>query len=338
MIIGDPLAGKTNILRALYLLFNYRPLGFDYHSHFAEEPTTEVAVEFTDPPGSVQLVKDENTAVYTVNGRKFTGIRTSVPDEAVQLINMNDLNIGKQLAKQFLICSSPGEAARVINQITKLENVDKWNSSLTSKILQENREIKILEAQRVEAEEAIKKFDNLPQIIALLNEAKVLSDQEREVTNVLIQFDKALEELEEIEESLRGRESILKLEGIVKEAAQIVETMISHDECLADISRVEEIEEVITENTRFLRAEEVVRPALEVINQIENLVININNVQNLESEITNLESEISLGETELSKIKNLLQKFLREDCEGRCPLCFSKTSKVTPEHVMELFG
>jgi DNA repair ATPase RecN len=338
VIIGDPLSGKTNILRALYLLFSYRPLGFDYHSHFSEEPTTEVEAEFTDPNGKIQLVKDANTAVYWVNGRKFTGIRTSVPDEAVELINMNNLNIGKQLAEQFLICASPGEAARVINQITKLENVDKWTSSLTSKILQENREIKILEAQKLEAGSIIKKFDNLPQVIASLTEAQALADREKEVLQTLVHFNVALAELEEIDESLHSKKALLKLEGIVGEASQIMETMTAHEACLTDISRIEEIDEAITENTRFLRAEEVVLPALEVINQIETFIIKIHNAQNLEYEITNLESEISLGETELTEIKNLLQKFLREDCEGRCPLCFSKTSKVTPEHVMELFG
>jgi exonuclease SbcC len=150
VILGRSGCGKTNILRALIWLATNRPRGLAFRSRFAKKglPTeVEAAVSPTSTPNGKQLVTNSESisltlrkstkgmAVYSVGNTELTGFGSSVPEEVVELLDLNpELNIREQLDAPFLITSSPGEVAGVINRVTKLENVDKWVSQLTTRV------------------------------------------------------------------------------------------------------------------------------------------------------------------------------------------------------------
>ena len=87
---------------------------------------------------------------YTIDqgalgNHNFEGFSTSVPDQIEETLNLSELNIQEQFDIPFLVMTSPGEIARTINRITKLEKVDEWVSKLTTKVNQNNTKIKLLE-------------------------------------------------------------------------------------------------------------------------------------------------------------------------------------------------
>jgi len=131
VIYGLGQSGKTNILRAINWVVNNRPSGFNMHSHFSDDDST--MVELILDNGIVKLTKTSKLTTYLLNrDAKFSYTGKSVPEPITQLLNINEINISNQLDAPFLITDSPGEVGKVINRITKIEQVDNWIGRLTT--------------------------------------------------------------------------------------------------------------------------------------------------------------------------------------------------------------
>ena len=132
VIYGLGQSGKTNIIRAINWVVRNRPSGFNMHSHFAQDE--ETSVELILDNGIVNLSKTAKKIVYSIaHVGSYSYIGGSVPEPITQLLNINEINISNQLDTPFLITDSPGEVGKVINRITKIEQVDSWISKLTTK-------------------------------------------------------------------------------------------------------------------------------------------------------------------------------------------------------------
>jgi len=166
VIEGESLNGKTAIIRAIrWVLFN-RPLGFNFHSNFAKEKYTSVEIEFDD--GTVELIKDKNKSYYVLNGdyeNTYQAMKGNLPDKIKSLMNVDEINIQRQLDSPFLITGSAGEIARMINNITNLEKVDLWVSDLTSDINSENRLLELKKLELESNQENLKHYNILPDLI-----------------------------------------------------------------------------------------------------------------------------------------------------------------------------
>jgi chromosome segregation ATPase len=191
-IVGLPDSGKTNILRAMDWVIRNRPLGFRFHSDFAVGPTVVSITTMDDPEGDygwqVRFAKDKQGAEYDItDGRtseKLKAVGSDVPDQVQQLLNLNDLNMQKQLDQPFLICSSPAEVTKVLNQVTRLEKTDAAISSITTDINSTNKEMRILQQSIEEGQSCLKRFEKLDELEAVVG---------------------ALERFEEIYNGLRDR-------------------------------------------------------------------------------------------------------------------------------------
>jgi predicted ATP-dependent endonuclease of OLD family len=163
-IIGSGQSGKTNLLRALFLVKNYRPLGFRYHSDFTDEEKTSVHTIFDDADIYFEKGKESKSAKYKLNGKTFSTLNRQVPDEVINAINMDSLNIHDEYSPPFLITSSASEISKAINQATRMENIDKWKRKLRSKILGLKKWLQVLKTDVQDIELELTKFKNLKQI------------------------------------------------------------------------------------------------------------------------------------------------------------------------------
>jgi hypothetical protein len=111
------------------------------------------------------LEKDEKGgSEYSVNKTVFRNFKSEVPDEVQKALNFGDLNIQSQLDQHFLITSPPGEVARVINNVIRIEQVDEWVAETTSRINRANSEIRILESQTEQTQKKLHSFEYLPEL------------------------------------------------------------------------------------------------------------------------------------------------------------------------------
>lgn len=121
-IIGNSNQGKTAILRALLWALTNRPIGNFFISHWADE----CSVKLITNKGIVERKRNNKFNGYIINNKKkLKAIKTDVPDEIKHILNIDNVNIQKQLDSPFLLSSSSGEVAKFFNKTIKLDLIDK---------------------------------------------------------------------------------------------------------------------------------------------------------------------------------------------------------------------
>jgi exonuclease SbcC len=130
-IVGTSDSGKSAIIRAVRWLWQNRPLGDSFRSHWITEkdPTSvrlQVEGENTNQP---IITRHKRTTVYNIyridDAPVMEGFGTSVPEEIVGILNMDSLNLqGQHDNPAFLLSESPGEVARVLNRTVRLDVLD----------------------------------------------------------------------------------------------------------------------------------------------------------------------------------------------------------------------
>lgn len=119
-IIGASDAGKTACIRALKWVATNRPVGDSFINHSSD--FVRVTVE-TDCHTIIRE-RTSKTNTYELNGTSFQAVGTDVPQDVIDVLNLNNLNIQYQMDSPFLLTESPGEVARTINKVIKLDDID----------------------------------------------------------------------------------------------------------------------------------------------------------------------------------------------------------------------
>lgn len=301
VILGKTGSGKTNILRALLWVLTYRPRGFRCRSRFVDESSltkVEVVVSSTSDkqvPQSVSLERTEKgMAVYTVGEDSFRGKKEKgwvVPKEVQDALNLSaDLNIRQQFDAPFLILSSPPEVATVINRVTRLERVDDWLSDLNSRARANTREEASVVGELSDKRDSLTRFETLPA------------------------FEKAVEELEEIEERKEATEFEYYGLKAVKEKIEIATAEVKA-------------------SSRVLGAEKLVDEALELNSRAEDLREEIYGLERVSQKIVEARSVLKgLREAVRTRRNEMKGVFAKLGC---CPFCSTRLSKKVVEKLVE---
>lgn len=122
VIIGPSDCGKTAILRALLWVATNRPSGEAFRSTWGGE--TAVTIELGDGT-CVERRKDKRENTYSINGEVFRAFGQDVPEEVAHRMNLDAVNIQRQLDAPYLLSDTPGEVARQLNAVARLDDIDR---------------------------------------------------------------------------------------------------------------------------------------------------------------------------------------------------------------------
>ena len=248
-IIGDSQAGKTAILRSINLLSKNRPSNFTFHSDFAKTNITSVkATTFKDE--EVKIIKSKKKTKYTLitDGKKerWRKLNRKVPDRVTDVLNLTDLNIQWQFDNPFLISTSGGEIARVINEKTKIDEADSWIKTLNKKItiLKNKKNNEEIEIENNLAE--LEGLSELPKLNRILNRLTTIDKKVDRLDKEYIQIDSIIANIEDTENKIKEQRRYLKAERYVVKIEAIdkeIETLLREkelidkvDQCKVDIS------------------------------------------------------------------------------------------------------
>jgi DNA repair ATPase RecN len=160
VIIGSSDVGKTAIIRALRWLVWNRPSGDAFRSTWGGD--TKVAVEL-DKLVRVERSKGKEN-LYHLDNTKFSAIKTDVPEEIAQVLNLNDINLQQQFDRPFLLDESPGAVAAFFNNIAHLDIIDNAIKNVQSWIREINVDITMNETIVEERTESLKEFERLDEL------------------------------------------------------------------------------------------------------------------------------------------------------------------------------
>ena len=169
VLLGLPGSGKTNILRNLKWIISNRPSGTKMISKFmSKKDACESILYFDDY--RVEVVKSQTGSTsYTLfksseKVDEFLKVNKDVPDIIAQALNISETNIHSQLDSPYLITQTPGEVARVLNKIVKIEQTDGWISSLTTEVNSLNKTVESSKSSLKKEQEKLGQYKNLDEM------------------------------------------------------------------------------------------------------------------------------------------------------------------------------
>ena len=360
VIYGLSQSGKSAILRALnWIVFN-RPSGFKFHSHFAtpEEPT-QVSVLLDDK--EIISIKGFKDTVYKINVECFRSFGTSLPIPIVKAFDLSQINFANQLDPPFLVTNTPGEIGKIFNQLTKAEQVDKWISSLTTKINEANTVLKIKNKERDEAEIQLKKLAVVDQIEPLMNRYIKYTERSQSLIETIEYTEELQNEILNIQSWIKSIK-IKKIESLYSDLCDTFDGTKKHNEVIKmleelsikekQISKLKIVADEVIPIFNKLEVAEKKKTLLNVnlktlcslnlkLNEINSLEKILNSVHPLMDEFEIIEKKIKETDRVLDlfydlelKVKDI--KHYKKDLEktiplfsdalkklGKCPVCMS---------------
>lgn len=125
VIIGESDEGKSSIIRAIEYLGLNSPSKNNYKNRKCKDKDLmQIAGTFNGT--LVTRLKSKTINQYQINDEKpFKALKTELPDEVQQIMNLKDINIQSQSDAYFMLNLTPGQVAKKINKVVNLEVMHK---------------------------------------------------------------------------------------------------------------------------------------------------------------------------------------------------------------------
>ena len=161
-IIGVSDSGKTSILRALTWCITNKPSGDAFQSSWGGDTLVTITLSSGD---IITRGRDKKGNYYKVNDTEFRAFGAGDPPQEVQaLFNMNNINISAQMDAPFLLSSSPGEVAQILNRVVNLDVIDTATSNIRKKKLEVDRELSAAEIRTNELNKQLTEYAYLEEL------------------------------------------------------------------------------------------------------------------------------------------------------------------------------
>ena len=175
---GDSRSGKSVIVRALYQAMLNKPNGINLLSHGAKHGAcAETLMTFMDYDGSMFEVarrrsKSRNEYDLTGEDNPLKAFKLEPPVCISDKLNLSRFAFKRQQDKDFLLCESDGEVARILGQTVGLTQIDSAFKHMR-KIKGENDEVLLNAKKDVAINDAqILKFSTLDTVNKIVREAE----------------------------------------------------------------------------------------------------------------------------------------------------------------------
>lgn len=156
-------SGKSAAMRAMLWALTNDPDGTAIASYWAKDKKGKIKEPVSVSIDNITRTRsdDFNGYIrYTAEGEeRYEALKGAVPVEIERAINMGPVNIQNQMDAPFLLSSTPGEAARYLNSLVGLEEIDSYQKALKGMGRDAANSLKDENARLVEAERDLAKYD-----------------------------------------------------------------------------------------------------------------------------------------------------------------------------------
>jgi len=340
-IVGSSGRGKTHILRALYWVKDNKPDGLSYISHFNRDKKglpiepTKVIIELDNKVFVIRERSKEFNGYRIKNGndvQSFEAMNGKVPEQVSSLLNMDDVNVQKQLDAPFLLSTSAGEVARFLNGIIRLDLIDEV---LSRADIKHRKLVSDKKDQEKEYEEINKKVADLGFIEdakLLLEKIEIISKEKDELENkkeILIDIQAELQEIYDITTEAK---EIIKAESIVEQIETILENKKSKEKKYKSLLN---IKNELSKLEKDLDIGYDIKEVKELIEKIESVYTIIKENKQRRKDLKGIQEQINTLDDFIRKnTKYILaqEKEIEKILPDECPWCHRPLDK---KHFME---
>lgn len=335
-IVGSSDSGKSSIIRALLWSIYNRPLGDQFKSWFSKEKeSVEVGIEFDN--GFVIKERKNSKNIYNVNGNILEAIKSDIPDELENLINLADYNIQTQYQSYFLLQETAGEVAKRFNTLVGLDIIDTTFKNLNysinnikGKIIEYDNEINDLKVDI----DSLAYIDDIDTILKNLDLEVGLKEkiegQYCFISQTLLSIEELDRQISEIEIDPKLLKEIPK---ILEEIDFYLNKRMEYDAISSVLHSLNETEEELTAEIGWLQVENKYKTISKLLIDANQIKEKMNNINNLLENLNNLNLDINKEEirfdTLLVQQKTLLVQITI------CPMCNEPVTAKSKKFILE---
>jgi len=226
VIVGLSDAGKSAIFHAINWVITNRPLGDVFRSDWGGKTRVELVL---DPGGKVIREKDKNKNQYLIYPTQdddplvLEGFGSEPPGEVNILMNMDSINIQNQADPPFLLMSSPGEVAQMLNKAASIDDIDRVTSSLRNTYRRLQQADQTDQEKLEEYKKELERYVELPRLEKEIGRLEQLEQDKKEMERRLTELDGLCRQWENLEGQLHRTEEVeqgLRLLGKVEKQVE----------------------------------------------------------------------------------------------------------------------
>ena len=317
VIVGSTDSGKTAILRALRLLIENRPSGDEFLSTWGG--IMELILETEEY--YITRVKGKKDNAYFLDEQEFVAFGKGVPEEIVKALNINEINLQRQLDSPFLLTSSPGEVAAHFNKVARLDQIDesvhkinKWIRDIESKILHNT-------AQVESWDEKLKEYAYLEKFEAEVEVSEDMEKKRNKLASDKSTINIMLNTIEERTQQIEELDDILEDEELINEAIAIAEKIAEKETQLETLTvlcdNIEVLDYSIEQFEEVIQDEELINTAIDLNEEIKQKQAKWEKLHALMSRLGAMNISIAAYDDSVKRHQERFDKLFPDIC----PLC-----------------
>ncbi|PNX50501.1 MAG: hypothetical protein BV456_06470 [Thermoplasmata archaeon M8B2D] len=225
VIRGEGLSGKSNIVKAIKLIKNYR-----------SRKNNKFRFALNRSPMQLELINDDNQIILTENDsvvfqikdkltRKFK--RKKTPTEVKQALALSSVNIQSQLEQPLIVENNSSQLSKLINRIIGVNRIDSYIKDINSQIKINKA---MIEKDTILLEQLEKNqiaFQKLPQIKKKIDRANTYRRKIEKIQNQIADIELIVESINQNNQNIlnmkRRMEAQIKIDLVMNIKTQIEE-------------------------------------------------------------------------------------------------------------------
>ena len=323
IIVGSSDSGKTAIIRAFRWLITNRPSGDAFRSNWGGDTLVEIIMENAE----IGRYKTKSDNSYILEESEFKAMGTNVPDEILDALNLNEINLQQQLDSPFLLSNSPGEVAQHFNKVANLEQIDVGIKRLISWVKELNQEVGNQESNLINLRFDLERFDFLPKLEQAVEALELKDSILTQSRSSLQKLKSHLFQIANTEKEIQDESEILRMESPVD---SLLTKIKLRDQAIKDyedferlVDTILDLQEEIELGAILISAEPKVDTLLTKIKTIESERSKLSNLRSLLGSIELTQATIINGTTWLEET----EKEFHDSMPDICPLCETEIKK-----------
>lgn len=334
VLTGTSDSGKSAVVRALVWLIQNRPQGVGYRSTFAaRDEATRVGLSLADGGWVIRERDGGKLNQYRLEGLELEALRADVPQEVSSLLDLREYNVQGQHDAYFLLQNTPGEVARMLNDVVGLDVIDALLREVNSIVTDSRREADRTAAEAKALEASVAEYDFLKLVDRHVEKLDTLTgerDARRAEVNTLSVL---VRDLELADQALRQSEAWLAVDGELAAIEVGVDDLRKSKRDYAELVRIEgELSDAQYRLSRHEALADLTERSREVHRQFEECRV----LDGIVTELEGLVKESVEREDALKALTEEERKLLAR--VTTCPMCRRDgLTRDTRENVLRYF-
>lgn len=351
VIHGQSDSGKTAVIRALNWVIDNKPNGFEFRRDprknqqgkkpLGKKVGTECSIVIEE--GEITRLRNEATGEDAFNGyilpddSEREALKGEVPEEVSRLLNISRYNIQMQHDPIFMLTDSPGEVARKINEITRMDVIDVVRKRCDGIISEAKTQMDLLSKQIDEEQEQLNQLGYLEDVNKRVTELEQLDKQLKAVEIKLQSIGKLINEIEVISYGIEVLEDWLSAEEPLVELLELIEQYNNvndrHSRLTRLVQEIKVLEEQIEDDEYIIKLKPQIDNLTKDLDRYYEIEDKIDDIYDVICEIEGLTSECVIIQKRVLDSQSKYIELIRE--AGECPVC---GSPIEDEYIQQHLG